>query len=221
MNPGIPRHLTPLLGCDHDDQAVQRLLLDAGVRLVTLTGAGGTGKTRLGLQVAANLLERFDDGALFVDLAPIADPALVLSTIARSLGVPDAAGRPMLDIVGSYLQGRRVLLLLDNFEQVLDAAPLVGALLGTRPLLSVLVTSRAALQIDGEHEFPVSPLALPDRTQPLTPDQLGQYSALALFVERAAAIKPDFTVTRGNLPAIVEICRRLDGLPLAIELAAA
>jgi len=217
----LPLQATPLLGREQDVQAVQRLLVREAARLVTLTGPGGTGKTRLGLEVAATLLDQFEDGALFVDLAPIADPALVVPTVGRALGVPDAAGRPMFEMVVSHLHGRRLLLLLDNFEQILEAATIIGELLRECPLLSALVTSRAALQISGEREFPVPPLALPAEAGPLTPAHLGQYAALVLFVERAVAIRPEFAVTAANLPAIVELCTRLDGLPLAIELAAA
>jgi len=188
---------------------------------VTLTGPPGTGKTRLSLQVAADVLDQFEDGACFVELAPISDPALVSSTIAQTLGVHDIVGRPPLDTLLDTLRNRQLLLVLDNFEQILPAAADVDTLLRACPRLSVLVTSRAALQLRSEHEYPVPPLALPDSEQPITPDALSQYGAVALFVERATAIKPDFAVTNANAPAVAEICARLDGLPLAIELAAA
>ncbi|HZO25051.1 MAG TPA: tetratricopeptide repeat protein [Chloroflexota bacterium] len=217
----LPAQTTTLLGREHDVQAVRGLLLRDDVRLVTLTGPGGAGKTRLALQVAEEVVDRFDDGACFVELSPVSDVGLVVPTIARALGVQDVAGRPLLDILVGFLYGRRLLLILDNFEQLLAAARTVADLLRTCPELSVLVTSRAPLQIGGEHEFPVPPLALPGSAQPLTPDTISHYAAAALFVERAVAIKPDFAVTEANAPVIAEICARLDGLPLAIELAAA
>jgi predicted ATPase/class 3 adenylate cyclase len=220
----LPLQVTALLGREQDVRAVRNLVLRDDVRLVTLTGPGGTGKTRLGLQVAADLLEHFEDGAFVVDLAPISDPGLVLSTIAQALGMRDVGGRPVLDVIVGYLHGRRLLLLLDNFEQVLGAATVVTDLLRACAGLSVLVTSRAPLQIGGEREFPVPPLALPDPAdlaRPLTVERLSHYAAVALFIERAVAVKPDFTVTNQNAPAVAAICVRLDGLPLAVEPAAA
>ena len=216
----LPLQTTPLLGRDQDVRAVTGLLLRDDVRLVTLTGAGGSGKTRLGVQVAAELLDRFEDGAFFVDLAPITDSALVASTIALALGVQADGGRPMLDVLVDSLHGRQLLLMLDNFEQVLAAATVADTLARACPRLCVLVTSRAALQLRSEHEYLVSPLALPDPTRSFTPEALSQYGAVALFIERATAIKPDFALTNANAPAVAEICARLDGLPLAIELAA-
>jgi predicted ATPase/class 3 adenylate cyclase len=217
----LPVQTTPLIGREQAGAAVQAMLLRDDVRLVTLTGPGGTGKTRLSLQVAAEVLDRFEHGAFFVELAPISDPGLVVSAIAQALGVQGAAGRSLLDVLVDALRGRELLLVLDNFEQVLPAATEVDALLRACPRLTVLVTSRAALQLRGEHEFPVPPLALPLTGQASSPAALSQYAAVALFIERATAVKPDFTVTNQNAPAIAEICVRLDGLPLAIELAAA
>jgi non-specific serine/threonine protein kinase len=196
-------------------------LLRGGARLVTLTGPGGTGKTRLGLQVAAELLDVVEHGTYLVLLAPIGDPTLVAPTIVQTLGAPDAGGTPPLDVLKAYLREREMILLLDNFEQILPAATDIAELLAACPRLTVLVTSRAPLQIGGEHEYPVPPLDLPDRTCPLTADELARNPAVALFVERASAIKPDFALTETNATAIAQICARLDGLPLAIELAAA
>ena len=217
----LPVHPTALLGRDDDVSRVRARLLRDDVHLLTLTGPGGTGKTRLGLQVAAELIDRFTDGVSFVALAPIADPDLVAATIAQTLDVRVDARRPVIESLKEYLAGKQMLLLLDNFEQVLPAASVVSDLLSVAPRLKILVTSRAALQVRGEHEEPVPPLALPDLREACTPASLSQYGAVSLFVERSSAIKPDFTVTNENAPAIAEICHRLDGLPLAIELAAA
>jgi predicted ATPase/DNA-binding SARP family transcriptional activator len=217
----LPAQPTPLIGREVEQEVVRRLLGREEVRLVTLTGPGGTGKTRLGLQVAAELLEAFADGAYFVDLAPIRDPELVLPTIAQALGVREAEGRPLRESLKDYLREKQLLLLLDNFEQVLAAAPRVAELLTAAPRLKVLVTSRAILRLRGEHDFPVPPLALPDRGRLPDREQLCQYAAVALFIQRAVAVRPEFAVTNENAPAVVEICHRLDGLPLAIELAAA
>ncbi|MCC6175711.1 MAG: adenylate/guanylate cyclase domain-containing protein [Chloroflexi bacterium] len=217
----LPIQPTPLIGREREIQSVSDLLAHDDVRLVTLTGPGGIGKTRLGLQVAASSIERYEDGVLLVELAPISDPALVASTIAQILGVAVTAERRVVDVLVERLRDRRLLLVLDNFEQVLAAAMDVDELVRSCPSLSVLVTSRAPLQLRGEHEFPIPPLALPRLGRPLTPESLSQYEAVALFIERATAIKPDFAITNANAPAIAEICARLDGLPLAIELAAA
>ncbi len=217
----LPAQPTPLIGREHEIAGVQALLLRAEVRLVTLTGPGGTGKTRLGLQVAANVMDDFTDGVYFVNLAPIRNSSLIASTIATTLDVRESGGKPLLEVLKDYLREKQSLLLLDNFEQVVEAATLLSDLLATAPRLKILVTSREALRLRGEHEFPVPPLSLPD-TRHLPPlERLSQYSAVELFIQRARAAKPDFVVTNENAPAVAEICYRLDGLPLAIELAAA
>jgi predicted ATPase len=216
----LPIHPTALLG---RERAVAEVcaFLRGGARLVTLTGPGGTGKTRLSLQVAAELPDSFDHGVFLVELAPISDPALVPSTIAQVLGLRDLGGRPVLESLKEHLRIRSILLVLDNFEQILPAAPVVADLLATSPGLRVLVTSREPLRLRGEREYAVPPLTLPDAPHRAAPETLSQYAAVALFLERAVAIRSDFTVTRENAPAVAEICTRLDGLPLAIELAAA
>jgi non-specific serine/threonine protein kinase len=215
----LPAQVTSFVGRGREIGEVKRLL--ATTRLVTLTGPPGTGKTRLGLQVAAQVLDRFPDGVFLVDLAPISDSQLVPSTVAQVLGIREAGGQPLLETLKNHLREKRLLLLLDNFEQIVDAAPLVGELLSVSPGLKALVTSREALHVYGEQEYPVPPLALPDldRVEPL--HALSQYEAVELFCQRAQAVRPGFTITDEDAPAIAEICVRLDGLPLAIELAAA
>src|SRR3989440_1215090 len=217
----LPAQLTPLIGREQEIQAACALLEQPEVRLVTLTGTGGVGKTRLSLQVATDLLNDFADGVCFVPLAPISDPDLVLPTIAQTLGIKEAGERPFKDLLQAHLRDKHLLLLLDNFEQVLAAAPELSDLLVGCPQLKILVTSRAVLHIRCEHEFPVPPLALPDLTHLPESEALTQYAAVALFLQSAQAAKPDFQLTGTNARAIAEICVRLDGLPLAIELAAA
>jgi len=225
LSPGIitrhnlPAQVTSFVGRDHEIEEITHLLRTA--RLITLTGPGGSGKTRLALQAAAGVLERFEDSIFFVNLAPIRDPQFVPSTIAQTLGIREVAGLQLIETIKIYLLEKHTLLLLDNFEQILDAAPLVGELLSASPGLHILVTSREALQIYGEHEYPVPPLPVPDldRIKPL--DLLSQYESVQLFQQRAKAVKPGFEITSENAPIIAEICVRLDGLPLALELAAA
>jgi predicted ATPase/DNA-binding CsgD family transcriptional regulator len=217
----LPRQLTPLIGRKQEIQAVCALLRQPEVRLLTLSGTGGVGKTRLGLEVATELLDDFTDGTFLVPLAPISDPELIIPTIAKVLGVQEVGERPLLDLLHVYLQDKRLLLLLDNFEQVLPAAPMLADLLSGCPQLKILVTSRAVLHIRGEREFPVLPLELPNLTHLPGSEALAQYAAVALFLQRAQAISPGFQMTPTNTRAVAEICVRLDGLPLAIELAAA
>ena len=200
---------------------MEALLLRDDVGLVTLSGPAGTGKTRLSMAVAAALADRFEGGVCFVALAPISDPSLVVSAIVRTLGLQEAGGTPLEETLVSYLRDQEMLLVLDNFEQVTDAAPLVSRLLASCARLKILVTSRIVLQIYGEHDVPVPPLSVPDADEPLTLEDLVQYPAIGLFVQRARAIRPDFALTPSNAAAIRQVCACLDGLPLAIELAAA
>ncbi|MDQ3862341.1 MAG: tetratricopeptide repeat protein [Actinomycetota bacterium] len=217
----LPIQPTPLLGREREVAQISDSLGSADLRLLTLTGTGGTGKTRLALQSAAELIDEFEDGVFFVALASISDPELVASTVAGALSVSESAGRDLGEELKDFLRNKELLLVLDNFEQVVDAAPLVGELLSACPGLKVLVTSRTPLRIYGEHEYAVRPLELADprRLPPL--ERLRQYEAIKLFIERAQAARADFSLTNENAPAVAEICARLDGLPLAIELAAA
>jgi predicted ATPase/class 3 adenylate cyclase len=218
----LPVQVTAFIGREAELSEVIRRLSTEGVHLVTLTGPGGIGKTRMALQAAAELVERFEDGIYLIDLASIRDPESVPIAIGRTLGIREPSGHSLLDELKAKLREKKLLLLLDNFEQVTAAAPIVVELLQNCPNLKLLVTSREALRVRGEYVFPVPPLALPKMdVKHATSEQLSQYEAVRLFIERAQALQPDFTITNENAPAVAEICWRLDGLPLAIELATA
>ena len=220
----LPAQPTRFVGRQSELAAVKDLLRSDRqyARLVTLTGPGGTGKTRLAVQAALELADRFAGGVYFVDLAPIREPESVLVTIARTVGIRETSDRPVLDELKGQLQSEAMLLLLDNFEQVTAAAPKVAELLRDCPQLKLLVTSREPLHIRGEHIHPVPPLGLPrDDFKHQSLEQLTRSEAVRLFIERVVAVKPDFEVTSDNAAIVTDICLRLDGLPLAIELAAA
>jgi predicted ATPase/class 3 adenylate cyclase len=217
----LPVQFTPLIGREQEVAAVQQLLQREHVRLVTLTGPGGTGKTRMALQVAAELCDLFTDGAYFVNVAPLSDPEFVAPTIAQTLGIREAAGQSLLEHLKRELHQKQLLLVLDNFEQVVSAAPQLVDLLATCPRLKLLVTSREVLRVRAEREFAVPPLAVPDLTHLPELAALSHYAAVTLFIERAQAVKSAFQMTAANARAVAEICVRLDGLPLALELAAA
>jgi predicted ATPase/serine/threonine protein kinase len=218
----LPVQRTVFIGRDQERAAIKGLLLNPAVRTLTLTGPGGTGKTRLALQCVDDVLGNFHGGAYFVDLAPLAEPKLVISAIAKALNVRESPGHDLTGLVRQHLATMKApLLILDNFEHLMDAAPSVVDLLESSARLKVVVTSRLALRIYGEQEFPVLPLPLPPNAASPSPEELMEFASVALFVQRASAVRPGFRVTPENASAIVEICRRLDGLPLAIELAAA
>jgi predicted ATPase/class 3 adenylate cyclase len=230
----LPTQLTSFVGREAELAEANRLL--ESTRLLTLTGPGGTGKTRLSLQLAADVAERYPDGTWFVPLEPVRDPAFVASAIASAIGLVESGGRTPRDVVVEWIGERRVLLVLDNFEQVIDGAPVVGELLRACPNLSVIATSRAPLRVSGEQEYPVPGLPVPldilalselqklnlrSGERSLAAESISHYEAVKLFIARAVAVRPDFAVTNENAPAVAGICARLHGMPLAIELAAA
>jgi predicted ATPase/class 3 adenylate cyclase len=214
----LPAELSSFVGREEQIRQVTQLLGDT--RLLTLTGPGGAGKSRLAVRVAAGLRDRFPNGAFFVDLASIRDPLLVPWAIASTIGAREMGPRGIMEVLEIELRHRELLLVLDNFEQVIEAATVVSALLAGAPKVTVLVTSRGPLRVRGEQEFQVPPLDLPDPLARPSPEEVTRYEAVALFAQRAAAVDPAFVVDEDNVAAVVEICRRLDGLPLAIELAA-
>lgn len=217
----LPVPLTPFIGRKAEIASVERLLKREDVRLLTLTGPGGTGKSRLALKVADKLRAAFPDGVFFIALEPITDSNLVTSVIAQTLGVKESGDVSLADALKNYLRAKRMLLILDNFEHVVPAAPLVASILMNAPGIVFLVTSRAALHLSGEYEFQVPPLHLPDLESLPPVSDLMHCASVALFTQRAMAAKSDFSLTDRNARAVAEICTRLDGLPLAIELAAA
>ncbi|HEV2124968.1 MAG TPA: helix-turn-helix domain-containing protein [Chloroflexota bacterium] len=216
----LPVPPTPLVGRERE-LAELRAMVQGGARLVTLTGAGGVGKTRLALEVARELAGHFADSTALVSLAPLSDAAFVLPTVAHALGLSEAASQPAREVLRNQLHDRQLLLVLDNLEHVLEAAPEIAALIEMCPRLAMLATSRAPLRLRGEREYPLGPLPVPSLSHVPEVDDLADNPAVALFVERARHVYPDFELTRSNAAAVAAVCRRLDGLPLALELAAA
>lgn len=217
----MPSALTPLVGADKSLAGVTGILQRPGTRLLTLTGPGGVGKTRLAIAAGTALLEHFPNGVFFVPLETVSDPALLATQVARSLSIETIGAQSLFEVLKAYLRERQMLLILDNFEQLVQGAGLVTELLQAAGNLKVLVTSREALNLYGEIRFIVPELARPNPSNLPSPDQLNQWAALDLFVQRVQARHPEFIVNEANLQAIVDVCQRLDGLPLAIELAAA
>jgi predicted ATPase/class 3 adenylate cyclase len=216
----LPSQPNSLIGRTRELEEAAELLTSPDVRLLTLTGTGGAGKTRLALQLAANVVDRYTNGVFFVSLGSIRDWELVAPAIARTLGLREQAGETVVETLTEYVRDREMLLLLDNFEQVVAAAPLLAGLMSSAPKLSLLVTSRTPLRLVGERTYAVPPLALPDPERLPDASDVAEYAAVRLFLERAQAAVAEFEVTAENAQAVAEICIRLDGLPLAIELAA-
>ncbi|MBA2313003.1 MAG: tetratricopeptide repeat protein [Actinobacteria bacterium] len=216
----LPRQLTPLLGREQEIEQGCRLL-EGDAALVSLTGPGGTGKTRLALAMGAELLDAFTDGAFFVDLSAVTEPSLVIPAVAQALSLRESGGKTISETLTGYLAGKEMVVILDNFEQVIEAASEVSPLLASAPGLKLVVTTREPLRVRGERELAVPPLALPSRDDESDVEVVGASAAVALFMERARAVKATFELTSDNASSVAEICQRLDGLPLAIELAAA
>lgn len=210
--------MTTLLGREQDTATLQEILHHPVTRLLTLTGPGGVGKTSLALHLAHTVKDTFADGVFFISLAPINDPTLIIPTITQALNLTESPNRLLIDTLKDFLHDKQILLLLDNFEQIVSAAPILAELMNTSAGLRMLTTSREALRLRGEREYPLSPLALPDQA---TVETALHAPGIALFVERVQAIQPHFQLTEENAPIVTEICARLDGLPLALELAAA
>ena len=217
----LPRQPGPIIGRAAEIADARQWLQRAYVRLLTFTGPAGVGKTRLAVEVAASLVEEFDHGVFLIDLSPLGEPALVLPTMARTLGVREVPGRPLSERLTHVLEDKRLLLVLDNLEHVVPAAPQVAELLAACPGLKFLVTSREVLRVSWEQEFPVPPLGLPDARSLPAPEALARVPAVEFFLARARSVRPDFALTSDSARAVAEICIQLDGLPLAIELAAA
>ena len=217
----LTANLSPIVGREKEIAEIRNLLLQTNVRLVTMTGIGGTGKTRLSQAVAQSILGEFADGVFFIKLAAITNPELVASTIAQPLGVKEAGGKPILEILKDYLRERQMLIVVDNFEQVMTAAPDIAELIAAASGLKILITSRVLLHLSAEREFAVPPLEMPSDVSQVSLVELSNYEAIRLFVERAQNARSNFALREDDASSVAEICARLDGLPLAIELAAA